>query len=84
MARRMYKELSCRETGADCDFLVRSEDEDEAISLASEHACRSHNICEITPELKAKMKGSIKSVWCEGLCRDSTRTGNLVFFGSHL
>lgn len=44
MAQRMYKELSCREVGAGCDFLVRSENEDEVISLACEHACRSHNI----------------------------------------
>jgi predicted small metal-binding protein len=84
MAQRIYKQLSCREVGADCDFLVRSENEDEVISLASEHACRSHNICEITPELKAKMQSSIKSVWCEGSCRDTPWIGRLAFFGSHL
>ena len=73
MAQRMYKELSCRKAGADCDFLVRSENEDEAINLASEHACSSHNICEISPELKARMQGSMKSVWCEGSCHDAPR-----------
>ena len=62
MTLRMYKELSCRKVGIDCDFLVRSESEEEAISVVSEHACRSHNICEITPELKAKMQSASKSV----------------------
>lgn len=71
MAQREYKQLSRRDTGADCDFMVRAEKEDEAIRLASEHACRSHNVCEITPELKSKMQNSLKSVWCEGSCHDS-------------
>ena len=73
MAQREYKQLSCREAGADCDFLVRAEKAEEAISLASEHACRSHNLCEITPELKSKMQSSLRSVWCEGSCHESPR-----------
>jgi predicted small metal-binding protein len=73
MAQREYKELSCRDAGADCDFLVRSEREDEVMSLASERACRSHDICEITPELKGKIQASMKSVWCEGSCRSAPR-----------
>jgi len=84
MAKRIYKELSCRNAGMDCDFLVRSESEDEVISLASQHACHSHNVCEITPELKAKMQSSIKSIWCEGSCHDAPWIGSLAPFGSHL
>ena len=68
MAQREYKKLSCRDAGADCDFMVRSEKEDEVMSLAGEHACRSHDMCEITPELKGKIQASIKTVWCEGAC----------------
>ena len=73
MAQREYKQLSCRDAGADYAFMVRSEKEDEAISLASEHACRSHNICEITPDLKTKMQSFVKTVWCEGSCHDAPR-----------
>lgn len=73
MAQREYKQLSCRDAGADCDFLVRSEKEDEVMRLAGEHACGSHNICEITPEIKSKVQSSIKSVWCEGTCQDAPR-----------
>jgi len=40
MAQREYKQLSCRDLGADCDFLVRSEKEDEVMNLVNEHACR--------------------------------------------
>jgi predicted small metal-binding protein len=73
MAQREYKELSCRDAGADCDFMVRSEKEEEVLRLAGEHACGSHNMCEITPELKGKIQGSIKSVWCEGTCHSRPR-----------
>ena len=68
MAQREYKQLSCRDLGAECDFLVRSEKEDEVMSLVSEHACRIHNKCEITPELKDKMQVSMKSICCDGGC----------------
>ncbi len=68
MAQREYKQLSFRDVGFDCDFLVRSEREAEVMSLAREHACQVHNVCEITPELKDKMQVSIRSSWCEGKC----------------
>jgi len=68
MNQRKYVELSCRDAGADCDFMVRSEKEDEVMRLAGEHACESHNICEITPELKGKIQASIKIFGCEGAC----------------
>jgi predicted small metal-binding protein len=73
MAQKEYRQLSCREAGADCDFLVRAETENEVMSLASEHACRVHNMCEITPEFKSKMQGLTKSVWCDGECHDEPR-----------
>lgn len=68
MAQREYRQLSCREAGADCDFLVRAESADEVVSLASEHACRSHQICTITPEMMGKMQSLAKTVWCDKEC----------------
>jgi predicted small metal-binding protein len=52
-------------TGSGCDFLVRSEKEDEVVGLLTDHACRIHNVCEITPGLEGKMQGSTKSIWWE-------------------
>jgi predicted small metal-binding protein len=66
MAKKEYRELSCRDTGADCDFLVRAETPDEIVSVASEHACRVHNICEITAESRERMNAMTRSVWCGG------------------
>jgi len=68
MAQKEYKELHYRDVGLDCDFLVRAETEDEAISIASEHACRAHNRCKITPEMRRDMKAAARSVWCDGEC----------------
>ncbi len=71
MAQKEYKQLSCRDGGADCDFMVRAETEDEVIRFASDHACRVHNICEMTPELKRRMQNLTKSVWCDHGCHDA-------------
>ena len=62
MAGRIYKEISCREAGADCDFMVRAETDDEIFKIVADHACRSHNICEFTPELREKVASHIKTV----------------------
>lgn len=77
MAQREYKQVTFRDAGLDCDFLVRSEKKDEVMSLASEHACQVHNICEISPELKDKIQASIRSSWCEGECH-KTPTIDLI------
>ena len=73
MAQREYKELSCRNLGTDCGFLVRSEEKDEVMSLVSEHARRVHKKCEITPELKDRMGASMKNMCCEGECYNAPR-----------
>jgi predicted small metal-binding protein len=75
MAQKEYRELSCRETGADCDFLVRAETAEEASSVASEHGCRVHNVCEITPEARDRMNSLMRSVWCGGEFVDIQEAG---------
>lgn len=57
-----YKELSCRDVGADCDFMVRAETEEEVMDHCSAHACKSHNKCEISFEDEKKIKSHIKTV----------------------
>ncbi len=73
MAQKEYKQLNCRDAGTDCHFMVRAETEDEVMRSAGEHACRVHNICEMTPELKSKMQGLTKSVWCDDRCHDAPK-----------
>ena len=46
----MVKEISCINAGfEDCEFLVRSENEEEVIEFAQQHAKNSHDT-EATPE----------------------------------
>jgi len=71
MAQREYKQLNCRDAGADCDFLIRAETVDEVMNIASEHACQVHHLCEITPEFKKRMESITKSICCEGECRSA-------------
>jgi len=62
MAKKEYKQLSCRDAGADCDFLVRAETEEEVMTVAAAHGARVHGMKEVNPELKNKMKSLIKTV----------------------
>lgn len=40
----MVKQVNCRETGMDCEFMVRDENEDELVELVRRHAERTHDI----------------------------------------
>jgi predicted small metal-binding protein len=62
MAEKEYKQLNCRDSGVQCDFLVRAETEEEVMQVAAAHGARVHGMKEITPELKSKMKSLIKTV----------------------
>lgn len=57
-----YKQLTCRDAGADCDFLVRAETEEEVLEVAGGHGRRVHGYPEITPEMTAAMQGIVKTV----------------------
>ena len=72
MPGKEYKEMGCRNSGWDCDFLVRAETEDEVMNLVREHLCRAHNICEITLE---DIRGHMHTVWCDQKCSDISGMG---------
>ncbi len=63
MGRRIkeYKQISCRDFGADCDFLVRAETEEEVMKYGHDHACYAHGKCGISSEADKRMKSFIKS-----------------------
>ena len=75
MAQKEYRVLNCRDTGADCDFLVRAETAEEVIRLAGEHGCQVHHNCETTPEARDRMNSLMRSVWCGGEFVDIQEAG---------
>jgi len=62
MAGKIYHQLSCRDAGSDCDFLVRAETKEEVLRIAGDHACKSHQMCEFSPDMKSKVSSLVKAV----------------------
>lgn len=62
----MAKELRCRDTGMNCDFVMRAESEGEIMKKALEHARKSHGMKELTPDMNAKMRAAIRNAQDQG------------------
>ena len=56
----MAKTVSCRDVGADCDFVARGNSEEEIMSQVAEHARVEHNMSEIPAEVKEKLHAAIR------------------------
>jgi predicted small metal-binding protein len=56
----MSKILSCRDVGADCDFVARGATEKEVLDKAAEHGRTAHGMKEIPPDLLAKARAAIR------------------------
>jgi predicted small metal-binding protein len=54
----MAKEIVCREAGYDCDFMIRSENEDELVEFVREHARETHG----TEMSESDVRGAWKTV----------------------
>jgi predicted small metal-binding protein len=59
------KTINCREAGFDCNYIVKGETEEEVMKNGAEHAMKEHAMKEedITPEMKQKIRGLIRSSW---------------------
>jgi predicted small metal-binding protein len=55
----MAKTVSCRDVGADCDFVARGNSEDEIMQKVSEHARTAHKMSDIPPEVQDKVRAAI-------------------------
>ncbi|HTJ87357.1 MAG TPA: DUF1059 domain-containing protein [Terriglobales bacterium] len=55
----MAKTVSCRDVGADCDFVARGNSEEEIMQKLSEHARTDHKMTSIPPELADKVRSAI-------------------------
>jgi len=58
----MFKSLSCRDVGADCDFTICAKTEEELFQKAAEHAKKDHNMSEIPKDFKEKARSFIREV----------------------
>ena len=56
----MPKIIRCRDAGADCDFVVRGETEEELFRNALEHGRNFHGMKEIPKDLQEKMRKLIR------------------------
>jgi predicted small metal-binding protein len=56
----MPKVIRCRDAGADCDFVVRGETEEELFRNALEHGKAFHGMKEIPKDLQDKMRMLIR------------------------
>ncbi len=58
----MAKSISCREGGADCDFVACGDTEEEALQKAADHGRRDHNMDEIPKEMYDKARSIMRNV----------------------
>ena len=76
MVPNEYRQLSCRDIGNDCDFLIRTGTDKSYSILASDHLCGNHQICHLNSALAEKINNSIKGIWCqEQQCGDIPQWG---------
>ncbi|WP_254273309.1 DUF1059 domain-containing protein [Haloarcula marina] len=54
----MAKEIVCRDAGYDCDFMIRSENEEELIEVVQQHAQETHD----TEMSQEDIRGAWKTV----------------------
>lgn len=60
---KLYKQLSCRDFGADCDFVVRAKTEQEVLEYGYDHSCSAHAKCGSSPKTDERMRSLINNVW---------------------
>jgi predicted small metal-binding protein len=57
------KELSCREAGFDCDYVIKAENDDEIFRKEEEDSMIDHGMKQedLTSEFKETLKGLIRT-----------------------
>ena len=56
----MAKTVSCRDVGADCDFVARGDSEEEVLRQVTEHALTAHKMSAIPAEVRDKVVAAIR------------------------
>jgi predicted small metal-binding protein len=55
----MAKTVSCRDVGADCDFVARGNSEDEIMSQVEEHARSAHSMSPVPDDVREAVRATI-------------------------
>ncbi|MGQ8338000.1 DUF1059 domain-containing protein [Sunxiuqinia sp. A32] len=55
----IVKVISCRDGGYDCDFVGRSESEEDLLTQVLEHSRKVHNMTDVNDEMLDKIKSLI-------------------------
>lgn len=57
------KELSCRDAGFDCEYVIKAETDEEVFRKGEEHAMMDHGMKQedLTSELKERLRGLIRT-----------------------
>ncbi len=58
----MEKVIRCRDVGFDCIGVIKAKTEQDALTLAAEHARNVHGLKEITPEIIEKIRSVMVEV----------------------
>ena len=58
----MAKSLSCKDVGADCDFVACGKTEGEIFEKVKQHAKDVHNMSEIPKDFYNKARSAIRDV----------------------
>lgn len=64
----MGKTLACKDVGVNCDIVLKGKDEADVMRQAAAHAQSCHNNVKMTPEVKAKIRASIKDEGGSSCC----------------
>ncbi len=56
----MAKILSCREMGAECDYVARGKTVEEVLEKAKEHGRKVHGMTEFPPDQLAKARSLVR------------------------
>jgi predicted small metal-binding protein len=52
--------FKCKDVGIKCGFEIKDENQDEMMKLIAVHAEQTHNMKDVSPEMKEKIKKAIK------------------------
>ncbi len=58
----MAKRLSCRDAGADCDFVACADSEEEIFAKVADHAKKDHGMSDFSREMFDEKKSAIREV----------------------
>ncbi len=57
-----YKQIACREIGADCDFVAQGKTDQEVVDKCAEHAKSQHGVMGFPPGWYVMIRSHMRTV----------------------